>query len=97
MKKKETINDKYYSFLFFIFIALILIFTIVTVQQIRMAKFDAKLDSIEDSVERIKSGVGGLVGTIERYERALDLPGEEELGEDFLVGDRIEEKLNEKK
>ena len=97
MKKKEIINNKYYSLLFFIFIALILVFTIVTVQQIRLVKLNAKLFSIENDMTRIKAGVGGLVGTIERYEKALDLPGEEELGEEFLVGDRIEERKNEKK
>ncbi len=95
MKKKEQVKDRYYGFLFFIFAYLILVSSIVVVQQIRISQFNNRLFLIENSVERIESGVGGLVGTIERYERAMDLPEQEELGKEFLVGNRIKETINE--
>ena len=78
--------------MFFVLAALILVFAVVVVMQIRVVQFDKRLSSIESSVTRIEAGVGGLVGVVERYEKALDLP---ELGDEKIevgVGDRKETK-----
>jgi len=90
--KKEPTRRRYDAFLFFVLVALILVFAVVAVQQVRMAQFNAKLSSIEDSVTRIESGIGGLVGTVERYERALDLPEQQDERIEVGVGDRREGK-----
>jgi len=90
--KKKLIKQRYDAFLFFVLVGLILIAAIVTVQQIRIIQFNERLSSIEDSVGRIESGIGGLVGTVERYEKALDLPGVDDEKIEVGVGDRREGK-----
>ena len=94
--KKEQSKEKYDVFLFFVLAALILIMAIVTLQQIRIAQFNGRLISIEDSVTRIENSVGRFVGVMERYdgehERALNIPEQQDLGtEQVAIGDRREE------
>ena len=88
--KKVQVRQRNEVFLFFVFAALIMIFGLVLIQQMRDARFDARLSSIEDSVTRIEAGVGSLVGTVTRYEKALDLPGVDVEKLEVGVGDRRE-------
>lgn len=90
--KKEQIKERYDVFLFFVLAALILIGLLVTVQQIRIAQFNARLTSIEGSVTRIESGVGQVVGVVKRYERALEPPEQSDIDEQVVAGDRKEPK-----
>jgi len=90
--KKKLPKQRYDAFLFFVLVALVLVFAVVAVQQIRMAQMNTRISSIEGSVMRIESGVGGLVGTVERYERALDLPEQQDGRIEGGVGDRREGK-----
>jgi len=67
-----------------------MIFGLVLIQQMRDARFDVRLSSIEDSVTRIEDGMEKLVGVVERYENALNLP---EIDDGRIeVGDRREGK-----
>jgi len=79
--------------MFFVLVALMLVFAVVAVLQIRMAQFNKRMAQfnkrmhvVEDSVTRIEDGMSEFVGVIERYERALDLP---EIGDGRIeVGNR---------
>lgn len=89
--KKEPTRQRYDAFLFFVLVALIVVFAVVTVMQIRVAQFDKRMSSVEGSVTRIENGMDELVGVVRRYERALDIPGQQDLGtEQVAVGDRRE-------
>jgi len=88
--KKEPTRRRYDAFLFFVLAALILVFGVVTVTQIRIAQFNKRMSSVEDSVTRIEDGMEKLVGVVRRYERALNLP---EIDDGRIeVGDRRETK-----
>lgn len=71
---KKQLKQRSEVFLFFVFAALVLVFGLVLVGQMRDARFDARLASIEDSVMRIEKSTGAFVGVMRRYERALNLP-----------------------
>lgn len=86
--KKERVKQKCDAFLLFVLVVLIMIFGLVFLEQIRDARFDARLSSIEGSVTRIEGGVEKLVGVIQRYERALDFPGQEDEDVQVGLGDR---------
>jgi len=59
--KKKLPKQRYDAFLFFVLVALVLVFAVVVVQQLRMAQFNAKLSVIEDSVTRIEDGLSVLL------------------------------------
>lgn len=86
--KRELPRRRYDAFLFFVFAGLVVIFGLVFLEQMRDARFDARLSSIEDSVTRIEEGMDELVSVVERYERAI-LPPELEDGR-MEVGNRRE-------
>lgn len=90
----KRVEDRYYSFLFFIFAALILVFTVVTVQQIRMAQFNKRMCSVEDSVTRIEDGVDELIDAVKKYgwehEEARDFSQQTDRGTEVGTGDRRE-------
>jgi len=90
MKKKLPKSKKNDLLLFFVLVALVLVYAVVTVAQIRLAQFNARLSSIEDSVTRIEESTKGLVDVVERYESALDLPEQQDGRIEVGVGDRRE-------
>jgi len=100
MKKKEQVKDRYYSFLFFIFVALIIVFGVVAVQQIRNAQMAVKIIIIEDSVTRIEVSMDKVIEAIKKYdwehEEASDFSQQTDRGIEVGVGDR-KETINEKK
>ena len=88
MKKQP--KPKSEVFLFFVFAALVLVFGLVLIGQMRDARFDARLTSIEVSVTKIEKSTGAFVGVMRRYERALDLP--EVVEQRVEIGGRTETK-----
>jgi len=88
--KKKPVRQQNEVFLFFVFAALIMVFGLVLVGQMRDARFDARLSSIEDSVTRIENSTGQFVNVMERYERALALPGVDDEKIEVGVGDSRE-------
>lgn len=88
MKEKKQVKDRYYGFLFFIFVALLLIAGVVAVQQIRVAQVVVKVSSIEDSVTRIEDGVGELIETVRKFKWAHEEASDSSIrqGEDIQVG-----------
>lgn len=84
--KKEPPERKYDVFLFFVFAALVMVFGLVLLEQMRDARFDARLSSIEDSVTKVEEGMDELVGVVRAYKRALNLPEVDDRG--IEVGDR---------
>jgi len=92
--KKEPLKQRYDAFLFFVLAALILVFAVVTVMEIRIAQFDKRMSSVEDSVTRIEDGVQELMEVVRKYdwahEEASDFSQQSDRGTEVGVGDRRE-------
>ena len=99
MKKKVSsvpIKEKYDAFLFFVLVALIIVFAVVAVQQIRNAQMAVKIIIIEDSVTRIEGSMDKVIEAIKKYDwehqSALDFSQQSDRGTEVGVGDRRETK-----
>lgn len=99
MKKKVSsipIKERYDGFLFFVLVALILVFAVVSVMQIRVAQFNARMSVVEDKVTRVESGVGELIEAVKKHnwahEEASDFSQKSDRGIEVGVGDRREER-----
>jgi len=95
-KKKVPIKEKYDAFLFFVFVALILVFAVVAVQQIRNAQMAVKIIIIEGSVTRIEVSMDKVIEAIKKYDwehqSASDFSQQTDRGIEVGVGDRKETK-----
>lgn len=96
MKKEQVsttqMKQKYDAFLFFVLVALIIVFAVVSVIQIRVAQFDKRMSSVEDSVTRIEDGMQEVIEAVRRYEwaheEASDFSQQSDRGVEVGVGDR---------
>ena len=99
MKKKVSsipTKERYDAFLFFVLAALILVFAVVAVQQVRVAQVVVKTSAIEDSVTRIEVSMDKVIEAIKKYnwvhEEASDFSQKSDRGIEVGVGDRREGK-----
>jgi len=80
--------------MFFVLVALITVFAVVAVQQIRIAQFNKRMHIVEDSVTRIEDGMEECVRAIRKYkwthEEASDFSQQSDRGIEVGVGDRKE-------
>lgn len=78
--------------MFFVLVALITVFAVVAVQQIRVAQFNKRMHVVEDSVTRIEAGMEECVRAIRKYgwarEEVLDFSRQSDRGIEVGVGDR---------